>query len=189
MQLTAVGQMMDFNFSHTAQEPTEEEILNMYVYKTAHYTLVNPFVMGAQAAGANSQYCDNLTTAAQTLGVIFQIRDDVMGLLGDEKVTGKTAYSDVRENKKTLIRHYLFSEANNEDKTLLNAVFGNKQIALEDFQKLLTFVKTSGVEEKINKKLTLMAATARDSIKKLSLNEPYNTIIEELVHYSLTRVK
>jgi geranylgeranyl diphosphate synthase type I len=36
-------------------------------------------------------------------GIAFQLQDDVIGLFGDEEKTGKSAYSDIKEGKKTLL--------------------------------------------------------------------------------------
>jgi geranylgeranyl pyrophosphate synthase len=189
MQITAVGQMMDFDFSSVDQEPTEEEILKIYSLKTAQYSLINPFLMGAEAVGASKEYCRALLEIAKTLGIIFQIRDDVMGLLGDEKVTGKAARSDVRENKKTLIRRYLFEAANEEQTQHLLRVFGNKDIADKDFEALINFVKTSGVEEKIDNQLKEMANEVLKKLDALKLDEKHHSMMKELVQYSLTRAK
>ncbi len=189
MQITAVGQMMDYDFSSTSREPNEEEILEMYRMKTARYSLINPFLMGAQAAGASEEYCAKLLRIAETLGILFQIRDDVMGLLGDEKETGKAARSDVRENKKTLIRKYLFESAEGDKKDLLHKVFGSDTISDNDFAKLLNFVNTSGVEERISKKLHNMAEEVRKEVEQLSIEPSFRELMEELIQYSLTRTK
>lgn len=189
VQTTAVGQMIDFDFSNTTSEPTEEDILKLYSMKTAQYSLVNPFLMGALAAGAHRAYCAQLTDICNDLGIIFQIRDDVMGLLGDEKVTGKAAQSDVRENKKTLIRKYLFEIAEEENKEQLDRVFGNPTISESDFTALLAFVASSKVEDRINQKLTSMASSTLTKLNALSLPKEYLQLMNELVDYSLTRSK
>lgn len=189
MQITAVGQMMDYDFSSTSREPNEEEILEMYRMKTARYSLINPFLMGAQATGANEEYCATLLKIAENLGILFQIRDDVMGLMGDEKETGKAARSDVRENKKTLIRKYLFESAEGDNAELLKKTFGSDQISDDDFAELVNFVKTSGVEERINQKLQSMAAEIRKEVKQLSIEQSFKDLMEELIQYSLTRTK
>lgn len=189
MQITAVGQMMDYDFSSTHNEPTEEEILQIYTMKTAHYTMINPFLMGAQAAGASPEYCATLTELCRTLGVIFQIRDDVMGLMGDQKETGKAPHSDVRENKKTLIRRYLFEVAKEKDLELLHKLFGSEVISDNDFASLVALIKNSGTESRIEKKISDMANDALISLKKLSLPTHYDSAMKQLIHYSLTRTK
>ena len=189
MQCTGIGQVMDFTFSSTPHEPSEEEILEMYRLKTARYSLVNPFLMGAQAAGAGQEYLTALSTLCEELGVIFQIKDDGIGLLGDEKITGKTAHSDVKENKKTLIRKYLFELADAKNKEFLSRCFGSSELGQEDFNKLKNYVQTSGAQEKINEKLQSMAGNVRGLIKRLSLSQQYKDLLFELVDYSLARDK
>ena len=189
MQITAVGQMMDFDVGNTTREPNEEEILKIYKLKTAQYSLVNPFIMGAQAAGAPDEYRSALLDVCTTLGIIFQIKDDMVGLLGNEEETGKAARSDVRENKKTLIRKYLFDATQGDDKELLTRVFGSDTISDKDFATLVSLIHSTGVDKKIDQKMQGMAETVLEKIKLLHLDERYASLMKELVTYSLSRSK
>ncbi len=189
MQTTSIGQMMDLIASSTTKEPSEEEILEMYRLKTARYSLVNPFVMGAYAAEVDEAFATQVESFSEQLGIIFQIKDDEIGLMGDAKVTGKRAGSDVMENKKTLIRRYLFDTTDAENRHILDATFGNQDISQHDLDRLIAIIKSSGVQDKIQKRLDAMARDVVSQIQNLSVTEEYKKILTELTHYSLTRNK
>ncbi|GAA2400141.1 polyprenyl synthetase family protein [Streptomyces glaucosporus] len=58
--------------------------------------------LGALLAGAPEETVATLDRAGRHLGVAFQIVDDVLGIWGDPRVTGKPAHGDLRRRKKTL---------------------------------------------------------------------------------------
>ncbi|MGW6645186.1 polyprenyl synthetase family protein [Streptomyces iakyrus] len=57
--------------------------------------------LGAVLGGAGPGTAAALDRAGRHLGVAFQIVDDVLGIWGDPRVTGKPVHGDLRERKKT----------------------------------------------------------------------------------------
>lgn len=100
-----IAQMQDVSFGTSQKVPAKEEILSLYKYKTARYTFSLPMMAGAILARADQKTVDLLEKLGEEIGILFQIQDDVIGL-GDSRVTGKSAGSDIREDKKTLARFY-----------------------------------------------------------------------------------
>lgn len=92
------GQHMDIEFEKRATV-TVDEYMVMIANKTAA-------LIGASAAiGAllgNSDHVQDYRTFGRELGLAFQIQDDVLGIWGDEAITGKSASSDLLTRKKTL---------------------------------------------------------------------------------------
>ncbi|MFH8662479.1 polyprenyl synthetase family protein [Streptomyces afghaniensis] len=58
--------------------------------------------LGAVLGGAAPETAAALDRAGRHLGIAFQIVDDVLGIWGDPRVTGKPVHGDLRERKKTL---------------------------------------------------------------------------------------
>jgi geranylgeranyl diphosphate synthase type II len=58
---------------------------------------------GAILAGANSEQLDALTIYAEKFGLAFQITDDILDVIGDEKILGKPIGSDAQNNKSTYV--------------------------------------------------------------------------------------
>ena len=56
---------------------------------------------GALLGGAEENVVRNYAGFGRELGITFQIVDDILGIWGDPKVTGKSAASDILEKKKT----------------------------------------------------------------------------------------
>lgn len=172
-----LGQMQDVSGK---QKMTEKDILDVYLYKTASYTCSLPLIMGAVLAGAKASETKKMEELGKYLGIIFQIKDDEMGLFGEEKEIGKTVGGDIKEGKKTLYYLYLFERARGEDLKKLKKVFGNKNITSGDVLNVREMVKKYGVEKEINKKLLFYEKKSRELIGNEKL-------FVELLEFSLKR--
>ena len=106
----ALAQMADVRWGASKAEPGEAEILAMYRCKTARYSFSLPLAVGALAGGA-LDLVPALVALGEELGILFQLRDDELGLFGSEASTGKGRGSDLREGKKTLFRARLLAAA------------------------------------------------------------------------------
>ncbi|MEK7851717.1 MAG: polyprenyl synthetase family protein, partial [Deltaproteobacteria bacterium] len=62
-------------------------------------------------AGKDEVVVKKMEELGKYLGVIFQIKDDEIGLFGEEKEIGKAVGGDIKERKKTLYYLYLFDRA------------------------------------------------------------------------------
>jgi geranylgeranyl diphosphate synthase, type I len=80
-----------------------EDALRVAEYKTSKYTVEGPLLMGAAAGNGSTALTAALRAYARPLGEAFQLRDDVLGVFGDPRRTGKPAGDDLREGKRTLL--------------------------------------------------------------------------------------
>ena len=58
--------------------------------------------LGARIAGADEATVAHYAQFGLDLGLAFQVKDDILGIWGDESVTGKSAATDITTKKKTL---------------------------------------------------------------------------------------
>jgi geranylgeranyl diphosphate synthase type I len=99
--LIAEGEQMDMDFENSP-EVTVDAYMEMVEKKTA--------VLFACAAGGGAiigkgskKQIRDMREYGRLLGIGFQIWDDVLGLVGNERVLGKPVGSDIRNGKRTLI--------------------------------------------------------------------------------------
>lgn len=99
---TAAGQYLDLQLSSSPlASVTLFQAMKVAQLKTARYGFVAPLVCGALLGGAPSSLKDALERIGRQAGVAFQLRDDLIGLFGDERLTGKSAAGDYLEGKRT----------------------------------------------------------------------------------------
>jgi geranylgeranyl diphosphate synthase type II len=74
--------------------------------KTSAYSFSLPLQAGALLAGADDATVTGLGEAGRSLGIAFQLLDDLVGVFGDPAVTGKSTTADLRARKQTpLLAH------------------------------------------------------------------------------------
>ena len=99
---TAEGQHLDLAWvQHGQWNLSAADYLDMVRLKTAYYTVVVPLRLGAIAAGRHPDV--RFEEAGIALGAAFQIRDDVLNLIGEAAHYGKEIGGDLLEGKRTLI--------------------------------------------------------------------------------------
>src|SRR5437763_1152820 len=65
-------------------------------YKSAKYTVERPLHLGAAVAGRLDELAGPLSAIGLPLGEAFQLRDDILGVFGEERMTGKPVGDDLR---------------------------------------------------------------------------------------------
>lgn len=103
----AVGQFLDIveeqrpGFAdHDEQIARSTRVL---VYKSAKYSVEAPLLIGAALAGASADQEQALAEFGLPVGIAFQLRDDILGVFGDEELTGKPSGDDLIEGKRTVL--------------------------------------------------------------------------------------
>jgi geranylgeranyl diphosphate synthase type II len=92
------GQIADVEAE--GRDVTEAEIREIHTRKTA--ALIRGSVrIGAILAGAGDETLGRLTTYGETIGLAFQIVDDILDIEGDQELLGKEVGSDTKNEKAT----------------------------------------------------------------------------------------
>lgn len=185
--LVCLGQMQDVALGANNTLPTEEEILNVYRYKTARYTFSLPLMVGAMLAGAKEEDLQNIEKAGVALGLIFQIKDDELGIFGTEKEIGKPIGSDIREGKKTLYYLYLLQLADVSQKNLLTRIFGNKDLQAEDIIFVQKIILELGIKEKIRQRIADLSREYTAAYESINIAKEYKNLLQGLFEYTIKR--
>jgi len=88
---------------------TTDDYLELVLKKTAWYSFIHPMRLGALAGGVDAASLDRFHRFGFLMGAAFQIRDDVLNLVGDEGRYGKEIGGDLWEGKRTLALARTFS--------------------------------------------------------------------------------
>lgn len=95
-----------------------------YMHKNKTGALIRASVrIGAILADASEEDIDNLTRYSEKIGLAFQIKDDILSEVGDERVLGKPVGNDKKRGKCTYISKYGLEKAKEElDKNIKDAL-------------------------------------------------------------------
>lgn len=106
---------------------------------------------GAMLAGANKNFIKNIGESAKNIGILFQIKDDLLDYSNSSK-TGKQSFQDLKEGKVTYPFFFALKNSSQKEKKQLISFLGNQRLnekkALVLISKLNGLTKTQQLAEK-----------------------------------------
>ncbi len=161
------GQVDDIKLAENKRIPTESEYIKMIEKKTAVLFEV-ACAMGAISAKKPAMDVRNLSAFGRNLGIAFQITDDLIGIMGDSKVTGKAVGNDIREGKKSLPILLAIRKARGSDKKKILRVFGKSKATRAELNAVVSIIRSLGIEETVRKQALRYANRATKALDKYS---------------------
>jgi len=125
---------------------TEREYLKMVGGKTGALIAVSCGV-GALLGGADRKTCAAMARFGAGIGMSFQIIDDVLNIVGDEKKYRKEIGGDIREGKRTLITMRALGALKGARRARLEALLKKKDKSEADICEALRLLRESGAPE------------------------------------------
>ena len=106
---------------------------------------------GAMLAGANKNFIKNISESAKNIGILFQIKDDLLDYSNSSK-TGKQSFQDLKEGKVTYPFFFALKNSSQKEKKQLMSFLGNQRLnekkAISLISKLNGLTKTQQLAEK-----------------------------------------
>lgn len=152
------------------------------IYKTAHYSFVMPLSVGAILAGATDFQLQAIEKYGTQVGLAFQIQDDILGVTGDPKVTGKSNSSDITSGKQT---HILQKTLELGDPQFIKKYYGTNK-KTDEIRKLM---QGCGAIDACKKLAQDHANQAKRYLGKITTNEKVKIILSQLADFVVTRNK
>ena len=161
------GQLLDVKMAEERKIPSQAEYITMVGKKTAALFDVS-CAMGAICATNKVKDISNLSSFGRNLGIAFQITDDLIGVMGDSKITKKPVGNDLREGKKSLPILMAIKLAKGNEKKIILKAFGNSKISRNDLNKAVDIIRSLGIEENVRKQALKYAEKAEKSLESYS---------------------
>lgn len=161
------GQLLDIKMAEEKKIPTQKEYVNMISKKTAALFDVS-CAMGAICASNKEKDILNLSSFGRNLGIAFQITDDLIGVMGNPKLTKKPVGNDLREGKKSLPILLAIKAARGKDKKTIQKAFGNSKISKKNLDETVNVIRSLGIEENVRNQALKYAEKAEKSLENYS---------------------
>lgn len=195
LQLLGLGQIEDLRLaslnirSGSNDKPTtgESDILAMIAAKSGRYSVRWPVEVAGALAGLNDALIAQIGDIGQHIGVLFQLRDDELGLFGDEKIIGKSTTSDITEGKKTLFWSALNNRLPATDPVW--EAFGNPDATPEAITRFKQTVLDSGVAKEVRDLMESMKYSTNQEIDRLNIPTKARELLLELSTFVVERKK
>ena len=174
----AIGQFADLvNDCHSF--PTLDAVLDVLRRKSGNYSVRRPVEIGAAMAGCRPQVLDALAGYGSAIGEAFQLRDDLLGVFGSQKVTGKSVGTDLTAQKATSVVVAAHQLADTALRRQLSDLMSTPELGPRDAERWRDMITVSGavqwieelIEERLNQALACLDIAGIPEITRAALED------------------
>lgn len=161
------GQCRDLEFERR-EVIASDEYLEMIALKTGAL-IRSSMVIGATIATDDSDTLEGVARFGRAIGRLFQIRDDYLGIWGDDAITGKSTDSDIVQRKKSYPIVYAFQQADGANREELLRLYSQEALDEADVNRVLDILDHLRADRRTDDLTEATAEEARSTLAMLEL--------------------
>ena len=179
------GQYLDISFEDRLNV-TAKEYKEMIAYKTG--ALIScAMELGALAGPAPRDLPPLMGQAGWYLGYLFQIRDDILGIWGNESATGKSQGGDIRRKKKTYPIIYALQSATGATRATLRGIFRKESLSDDDVSRAMDILEELDAQKKAETLASRMSEQALHILRKVPMHSSIASDFGGIIDFLLLR--
>jgi geranylgeranyl diphosphate synthase, type I len=182
-----IGQYLDL-VGTVRGRPTLETARRICQYKSGKYTIERPLHLGVALMGASAfrKFECALSAFGLPLGEAFQLKDDLLGTLGDNTVIGKPVGDDLREGKPTALVARAIAAATPAQLAILDGI-GSPDLSNDQITAIQQILVDTGAATAVSNDIDLLRDEALAAIATSALLPEAVSALSELAHYVTDR--
>ena len=181
------GQGLDIAWHNGYRDDiAEDEYLQMCAYKTGVLARLSA-KLGAVVAGADTEQIHALGRFGETLGVGFQIQDDILNLVGDEFAKGKGRGEDIHEGKRTLLVLHALANTEPSESKRLREILASHPENQEIIDEAIEIIIRSGAVDYARQKAAELATESWNGIDRLLHESEAKTVLQRFCEFLIHR--
>ena len=182
---TCKGEMIDIElpFKEVFFETSnlEDRIMEIYKLKTAWYSVIGPYCLGMILGEEKEENIKYMEKALLYAGIAFQIKDDLLGIYGDEKELGKSTNSDIEEYKQTILYAHALDTKYKEE---LLKYYGKENLTTDETKTVKQIFIDCGSKEYATKKMNEYFKLSISEVDKaMFLSEEHKSLLKGFILY------
>ncbi len=180
-KLTAEGEFYEMTLAEKGAV-TEEENLRLAELKTGSL-FAAAAACGAVVGGAKRKQIEAAYEFGLSLGISFQIRDDILDISGNEKATGKPVLKDLQNNATNMVLVHALAKASSLQKQSISAMVYKKWFTMNEVQALMSTLGDLGSVRhavEVERKYALKAKRSLEAFPESGARATLEQLTEEL---------
>jgi geranylgeranyl diphosphate synthase, type I len=179
------GQCLDLGFE-SRTNITTQDYLQMIARKTGAL-IRSALEIGALLAANDPATTEAFARFGSCLGRAFQIRDDYLGIWGDEATTGKSTDNDIRRRKKTFPVVFAMERASGAGRADLLRIYTQESLDGSDIERIMAVLEQVGAAQYSEQLTQESARQALEALEGVALPPWARAEVEELVDFLARR--
>jgi geranylgeranyl diphosphate synthase type I len=174
-----IGQYLDLKYEKE-RIISEAQYFDMIEKTTARF-IQAPIEIGALLSGAPREIVKRLSNYGLFLGYAYQIRDDIIDIIGEEKYTGKPFAGDIKQKKKRLPLIFVLTRAPELYKKRMKSFLAKETLDKKDLNEISQILLESGAVDYSIEMTKDFSKRAIGEIDKLK-NKQVSGLLTDLAH-------
>jgi len=187
LDITARGQHLEtYTTLHRSLEELVDKDFEEIAYgKSAVYTIAGPLRLGAIIADQPEETSQKLDEVGIPLGIAFQIRDDILNIVGQGNSYGKEIGGDIYEGKRTLLLIHLVKNTQGEEhRKVLEIMSKPREKKTEsEVGYIIELMKEKGSVDYAEKRAAELANLAKENFRKYFSHLPNRELFEAAIDF------
>lgn len=179
------GQCLDLCFEDEL-EVSLDAYLDMINKKTAALFACS-LQLGSLVGSNDLKLSEGFAHFGRQLGILFQVRDDMLGVWGLEKETGKPLAADIRRRKKSLPIVYALSSVSGDTKSRLLEVYKNESLLESDVSDVLAILDSIRAKDYCYEVAVARRDEALKTLDALNVSGSIGEELRDIANFSLDR--
>ena len=157
-----------------------ERSLKVARFKSGKYSIERPLHFGAALANGSTELLHAYSDYGLPLGEAFQLRDDILGVFGDQTLTGKPSGDDLREGKRTVLIAMTFDMASSDEKEKLSKYLGSPDLSTDAVIELQRIITSCGALQRCESLITELRDRALLALRSSAIDRKILPMLEEM---------
>ena len=193
LKITATGQHIEMytTFKRSLEGLTDKDYEDIVFGKTCEYTINGPLRLGAIIAGQSDETLEKISEFAIPMGKGFQIRDDLLNVIGEGSVYGKEIGGDIFEGKRTLMLIHLINNTKGKDHEDVIRIMKKerKDKTADEVQHIIDLMKKYGSIDYAEKKAEEFAKESKEKFHRNFPNIKNKEMFESAIDFFVMKRK
>ncbi len=181
-----LGQGTDIYWHKGLKNPVVEEYLEMCANKTGGLARLS-VKMAAILAGKDDETVEKLGKVAESIGIAFQIQDDIINLKSKEFQKLKGFGEDITEGKRSLMVIYTLGKANKNDKKRLLEILDKHTTDPEEIKEAVEIMEKYNAFDFAKNKAREIIESAWKEAEPLLLDNEAKILLKNFIEYLIYR--
>jgi geranylgeranyl diphosphate synthase type I len=143
--------------------------------------------LGALLSESSDESIRLMARCGRSLGIAFQIRDDILGIWGDTSKTGKAAGNDIWRRKKSFPVVYALEHATGKAKRDISHIYSKPEIDAADVERVLSIQDAVKARDHSQALAEKMASDALSALDQLDMSTWGRKALETLIDFLVNR--
>jgi geranylgeranyl diphosphate synthase, type II len=172
------GQFLDMEFEKS-NEVTIDDYIEMIRLKTS-VLLATSLKIGAMIAGADENNCMNLYQYGESLGIAFQLQDDLMDAYADNIYFGKQIGGDIISNKKTYLLLKALNKSNIDQKNQIKLLIATNEKDNNDVKitKMKEIYNSLNIPRECEKEIQMYYKKSLQHLDRINISSERKQVLE-----------